>query len=162
MTWSATEPARNAPVGSATEPALGSPADVPDALWVFDGVCNFCSGSVSLILALDKDGPIRFTPIQSPYGRRVSLAVGVDPDTPQTFLFFDAGWPLQKSAAVIALLKRLRAPWRWLAGPIGVVPERWRDAAYDWIAAHRYRLLGRKKACMVPPPKVRARFLIEP
>ena len=129
---------------------------------MFDGVCNFCSGSVSLILALDRNGPIRFTPIQSGYGREVSIAAGVDPDTPQTFLFFDHGQALQKSAAVIALLKRLRTPWRWLAGPIAVWPERWRDAAYDWMAAHRYRLLGRKKACMVPSPQDRARFLIGP
>lgn len=150
MTWSGTEPA--------PEPV----ADAPDALWVFDGVCNFCSGSVALILALDKDGPIRFTPIQSAYGRAVALAAGVDPDTPQTFLFFDRGRALQKSAAVIALLGRLRAPWRCLAGLIAIWPQSWRDAAYDWIASHRYRLLGRKRACMVPPPRVRARFLIDP
>ncbi|HEY9216434.1 MAG TPA: DCC1-like thiol-disulfide oxidoreductase family protein, partial [Phenylobacterium sp.] len=44
----------------------------PDGLWVFDGVCNFCSGSVNLALRLDRGGALRFTPIQSPYGQALA------------------------------------------------------------------------------------------
>ena len=63
---------------------------------------------------------------------------------------------------MIGILRRLRAPWRWLARPLQLIPERWRDAAYDWIAANRYRLMGKKATCMIPSPSVRGRFLIDP
>lgn len=135
-------------------------SDPPDALWLFDGVCNFCSGSVRAILKLDRRGVIRFTPLQSPYGRQLAVEYGLDPDAPSTFVFFDHGRPLERSAAILALLARLPAPWRW-ARIAGVLPRGWRDGAYDWLAANRYRLLGRAEACMVPTPEVRARFLLD-
>ena len=43
-------------------------ATLPDPfgpLWLFDGVCNLCSGSVQAVLAIDRRGLIRLTPIQS-------------------------------------------------------------------------------------------------
>ncbi|CAN5319435.1 thiol-disulfide oxidoreductase DCC family protein [soil metagenome] len=141
-----------------TRPSTG-PA--PDALWLFDGVCNFCSGSVQMILAIDRKEVMRFTPIQSAYGRQIAIDAGVDPDTPSTFLFFDRDAALEKSTAIIALLRRLEAPWRWFAVLIAIWPQAWRDAAYDRIAANRYRLMGRKTVCMVPTPAVRARFIMD-
>lgn len=131
-----------------------------DGLWLFDGVCNLCNGSVQAVLALDRKGVIRFTPIQSPYGRSLALAHGLDPDTPESFLFFDHGRPLTKTAAIGALLRRMPAPWRWLAF-VDRLPRRMTDAAYDRIAANRYRLMGRKDRCMVPTPAQRARFVLD-
>ena len=131
-----------------------------DGLWLFDGVCNLCSGSVQAVLAIDRKGLIRFTPIQSAYGRQLALAHGIDPDQPTSFLFLDGGQALEKSAAILALLRRLGAPWSWLAA-VGVLPKPWLDAAYDWLAANRYRLLGKRKACMLPTPEQKARFVLE-
>lgn len=148
MTWSRTAPA--------PEP----PGPEPDALWLFDGVCNFCSGSVRMVLKLDRKGVVRFTPIQSPFGRALALRHGLDPDAPQTFLFLDRGRVLEKSDAVLALLGRLDAPWRW-GRLAAVIPKPWRDGAYDWLAANRYRLLGRRKTCMTPSPADRARFVFD-
>lgn len=132
----------------------------PDGLWLFDGVCNFCNGSVQVVLRLDRKGVIRFTPIQSPYGRALALAHGIDPETPESFLFLDHGRPLTKTAAIGALLRRLDAPWRWFAF-VDRLPRKPMDAAYDWIAANRYRLMGRKDHCMVPTAAQRARFVLE-
>ena len=131
-----------------------------DGLWLFDSVCNFCTGSVQAVLALDREGVIRFTPIQSPYGRRLAIEHGLDPDTPESFLFLDQGRPLAKTAAIGALLRRMPAPWRWLA-VVDRLPRRMTDAAYDWIAANRYRLMGKTDRCMVPTPTQRARFVLE-
>ncbi len=133
----------------------------PDGLWLFDGVCNLCSGSVAVVLRLDREGVIRFTPIQSPYGRQLAIAHGIDPDTPASFLFIDHGQALEKTAAIGALLSRLKPPWRWLAF-VDRLPRGPADAAYDWLAANRYRLMGKKDACMVPSPAQRARFILEP
>jgi predicted DCC family thiol-disulfide oxidoreductase YuxK len=132
----------------------------PDGLMLFDGVCHLCDGAVRTVLRLDREGVIRFTPIQSPYGGALALAQGLDPDTPESFLFFDHGRPLAKTAAIAALLRRLPAPWRWLA-VIDRLPRGAADAAYDWIAANRYRLLGRKDRCLIPTDKQRARFVLD-
>ena len=134
---------------------------IPDGLWLFDGVCNLCSGSVQAVLVLDRKGLIRFTPIQSAYGRQLARDHGIDPDQPTSFLFLDGGQALEKSTAILALLRRLGAPWSWLAA-VGVVPQGWRDRAYDWLAANRYRLMGKRQTCMLPTPAQKARFILEP
>lgn len=132
----------------------------PDGLVVFDGVCHLCSGSIRLLLAMDRKGVLRFSPIQSPYGQALAARAGLDPNAPVSFLYFDGGKPLERSAAVLALVARLGRPWRWLS-VLKVIPEPWRDAAYDGIAAHRFRLFGARRVCMIPSPGVLARFRTE-
>jgi predicted DCC family thiol-disulfide oxidoreductase YuxK len=118
-----------ATIGGGSRPASSpAPADDLDGLWLFDGVCTFCSGSVQTALRLDRKGVLRFTPLQSPFGRAIAGRYGLDLENPDSFLFFD----------------------------------RWRDAAYLLLARNRYRLLGKKDACMVPTPQQRARFILEP
>ena len=135
--------------------------DAPHGLMLFDGVCRFSSTSVRLVSRFDKAGVIRFTPIQSPYGRQLAKRHGLDPDDPTTFVFFEHGEARLRSDGALAILARLKAPWRWLAAS-RVLPRRWRDGAYDWLAANRYRLFGRYDACMVPPPELTARFVTAP
>lgn len=132
----------------------------PDALMLFDGVCHLCDGVVRTVLRLDRQGVIRFTSVQSPFGRRLAIAHGLDPDAPESFLFFDGGRPLRKTAAVAALLRRLPAPWRHLAW-IERLPRALTDRAYDWIAANRYQIFGKSDHCHVPAPDQRARFLLD-
>jgi predicted DCC family thiol-disulfide oxidoreductase YuxK len=124
-------------------------------------MCKFCSGGVNLALALDRKGALRFTPLQSAYGRVLAERHGLDPDDPATFFFFEKGAPLERSTAALAVAARLPAPWRW-ATALSVLPPSWRDALYDWIAANRYRLLGRRDACRLPTARERARFVLEP
>jgi len=131
-----------------------------DGLMLFDGVCALCNGTVRTVLRLDRKGAIRFTPIQSPYGRVLAARHGLDPDTPESFLFLDHGQALTKTAAIGALLRRLDAPWRWLA-VIDRMPRGPTDAAYDWIARNRYRLIGRNDRCMIPTAEQRARSVLD-
>ena len=62
-------------MAASDEPAT----EAPDGLMLFDGLCNFCSASVNLALALDRPGAIRFCPIQSPYGRLLAARVNGAP-----------------------------------------------------------------------------------
>jgi predicted DCC family thiol-disulfide oxidoreductase YuxK len=34
-----------------------------------------------------------------------------------------------------------------------------RDVVYDFVARHRFHWFGRRDACLVPTPELRARFL---
>jgi predicted DCC family thiol-disulfide oxidoreductase YuxK len=132
----------------------------PDGIMVFDGVCNFCSGYVRLVLMMDRDGVIRFTPIQSAYGRQLCEKHGVNPDDPSTFLFFDNGKAIGGTDGMTAMLARMRLPWRALRA-LTIIPRPVRNAVYRWTARNRYHLLGRRRECMIPPLHVRQRFITE-
>lgn len=131
-----------------------------DGLVVFDGVCGLCSGIVRWVARRDRVGAICFTPIQSPYGRLLCTRQGVDPDDPATFLFFDHGRALKASDAVVALLRRLPAPWSRLSA-LTALPRPVRDAVYGWAARNRYRLARRRGTCMVPDTDLASRFVEE-
>jgi len=140
---------------------VSATADELDGIWLFDGLCNFCSGSVQAALRLDRKGVIRFTPLQSPFGRAIAERYGLDLENPESFLFFDHGRALSASDAVLSLASRLGFP-ATLALIFRPVPRRLRDAAYGWVARNRYRLMGMRSTCMVPTPEQRERFLLEP
>ena len=42
------------------------------AIVLFDGVCNFCNGSVNFIIAHDKAGYFKFAPLQSEIGEELA------------------------------------------------------------------------------------------
>lgn len=125
---------------------------------MFDGVCALCSGWVRFLLRRDRRACFRFAPMQGAVGRTLLRARGFDPDDPLSFLLVDGDAAWHDSAAVIEVLRRLGGAWR-LAMLGGLVPRRVRDAGYRLLARHRYRVFGRRAACMVPPPGTADRFL---
>jgi predicted DCC family thiol-disulfide oxidoreductase YuxK len=86
--------------------------ETPEAapVWLYDGVCVFCSWSVRYALAHELTPSIRFVAIQSAEGRKLAKAHGVDADNPQSFLFVENGRALQKSDAVLALARQENNP----------------------------------------------------
>ena len=128
---------------------------------VFDGACALCSAGVRFVLRHERpDGPrIRFVAIQSPEGARLAAAHGVDALDPRTFLLVEGGRALARSDAALAVAARLGGPARLLA-LARWVPRPLRDAAYGFVARHRHRLFGR--ACIVPTPEERDRFVLPP
>jgi predicted DCC family thiol-disulfide oxidoreductase YuxK len=132
-----------------------------DGIWLFDGLCNFCSSSVATALNWDKRGVLRFVPLQSPFGMAIAERYGLDLENPDSFLFFDRGKPLGASEAVLALARRLGPPAS-AAAVLGLLPKSLRDGAYGLLARNRYRLMGKRTSCMVPTPAQRARFILDP
>lgn len=133
-----------------------NPTQLPIVL--FDGVCNLCHGSVRFLLDHDRDGIFRFAPLQSELGRSLVTSAGGDPDVIDTMLLVDAEGTHVKSTAALRMVRALGAPWSWLF-PLIAIPERVRDAAYDFIARNRYRWFGKRDSCPAPRPEWRERFL---
>lgn len=128
------------------------------AILVFDGVCMLCSRSVAFIVERDRAGRFRFAAMQSAKGRSLLLEHGLDPDDPLSLLVLDGQGAWSDSEAVLRVMATFGGLWT-LAGLARVVPRRWRDAAYRVVARNRYRWFGRRDACLVPTPELRARFL---
>ncbi|HSD10384.1 MAG TPA: DCC1-like thiol-disulfide oxidoreductase family protein, partial [Candidatus Binatia bacterium] len=62
------------------------------------------------------------------------------------------------SNAALRILRRLRGPSALLYFFV-LIPQPIRDAVYDWFARRRYRWFGKRSACSIPSPEIRARFL---
>lgn len=130
----------------------------PHPVVLFDGVCNLCNRTVAFVLERDRAGVFRFASLQSPAGRALLLRAGLPLDDLRSLVLIDGDRVLTRSSAVLAIARRLSGPWRALA-LLRVVPRALRDLAYDRVAASRYRIFGRRDACLVPLPHLRERFL---
>ena len=62
------------------------------------------------------------------------------------------------STAALRIAKGLGGIWS-LAYAFIIVPKFIRDAAYNLIARNRYKWFGKKDACMMPTPEIKAKFL---
>lgn len=120
---------------------------------LFDGYCNFCSRTVQFVYERDKRGVFLFAPLQSEIGKTLL------PDAaPSGVVLLIGERAFYKSDATLQIIRRLRFPW-WILFGFTVVPRPIRDAVYGWIAKNRFRIYGRREACMIPNGPLKDRFL---
>ena len=133
--------------------------DSPDGpVVLFDGVCSVCDASVQFIIAHDPEAVFRFASLQSPVGRALAAARGIDARDLDTVVLITPEETLTRSDAVTEIARRLGAPWSALSSA-RLLPRPLRDAAYRLFARNRTRLFGQRDACRIPTPGTRARFL---
>lgn len=131
-------------------------ADLPELI-VFDGDCILCSHWARWVDRRDTAGRFRFVTIQSPLGRTLADRFGVRADNPETNIVVANRRAHFKADAALVLLAAFAplSPLRlW-----GVLPKRMRDWLYDHVARNRYRLFGRREACLVADAGLRARLI---
>ena len=125
---------------------------------LFDGVCNFCNDTVNAIIKLDKKAVFKFAPLQSDIGQHLLQSFEYSGKDLDTVVFICNGRLHTKSDAVLQAFKYLGGTWHLLR-IFAIVPRPVRNAVYNFIAKNRYRWFGKKDACMMPTPDVKARFL---
>jgi predicted DCC family thiol-disulfide oxidoreductase YuxK len=128
---------------------------------LFDGVCNFCNGSVNFVIDHDRTGRFRFASLQSESGRALLRAHGLSDLPLSTMVLIDAGKAYTGSDGVLRTARCLGGPFR-LLWAFELVPRALRDPLYRAVARRRYRLFGKSEQCRVPAPDIRARFLDAP
>lgn len=128
---------------------------------VFDGVCHLCSGWVRFLLERDKAERFTFAAMQTPAGRRLLRAHGLDPDAPVSFLLCENHVPYTDSTAIVRILAQLGGIWKIIAVPLSWIPRALRDPCYRFVARHRYRLFGRRTQCLMPEARFARRFVAE-
>lgn len=116
-----------------------------DGIILYDGICVLCSGWMRFVLRHDPEALFGFTPIQSDYGRALALALGIDPDDPDTNALVSKGIAYRRSDAAIQVLSQL--PGLGLVRIFRAVPRFLRDSVYRLIARSRYRIWGRHAVC---------------
>ncbi|MEO7660274.1 MAG: DCC1-like thiol-disulfide oxidoreductase family protein, partial [Pyrinomonadaceae bacterium] len=122
---------------------------------LFDGVCNFCNGAVNFIIDRDRADRFKFAALQSETGENLKARYEIGDDVDSIVLIED-GRAFMYATAGLRIAKGLGFPWS-LAYVFIVVPPFIRDRGYKLFAKYRYRLFGRRDACMLPTAEVRVK-----
>ena len=125
---------------------------------VFDGECVLCSRFFRFVVDHDRARRFRFLIAQSEKGEALYARLGLKADDYETNLVFIGGRLHRELRAFAAVMARLGWPWKVLS-IARFVPEPLAGWLYRAIATNRYRVFGRRDACMVPEAGLRARFL---
>lgn len=128
------------------------------AIVLFDGVCNFCNGSVNFMIEHDRAGYFKFAPLQSAIGEELVAKHGIDTAETDSVILIEDDNAYTHSTAALKIARHLDGIWSWTHA-FTVVPRFLRDPFYKLFAKHRYRLFGKRDACMMPTPEIKARFL---
>lgn len=128
------------------------------AIVLFDGVCNFCNGSVNFMIEHDALGYFKFAPMQSDTGQELLKKFGIDQHETDSIILVENNKAYTYSTAALRIARKLDGIWRWIY-IFRFVPRPIRDFFYKLFAKYRYRLFGKKDLCMMPTPDIQARFL---
>jgi predicted DCC family thiol-disulfide oxidoreductase YuxK len=130
------------------------------AIVLFDGLCNFCDGSVNFIIRHDRAGYFSFAPLQSEAGRKILSDNGLRASEggPESIVLVEDGKAHTHSEAAIRIARHLDGLWKAFYAAI-VIPRSIRDYFYRSFAKRRYQLFGKKNECSIPSAEVRSRFL---
>jgi predicted DCC family thiol-disulfide oxidoreductase YuxK len=128
------------------------------AIILFDGICNLCNSAVQFVIKRDTSNHFLFASLQSEEGKRILVQNNVKTYEMSSFILIENERVYDRSTAALKVARQLKGPWKLLYGFM-VVPKFIRDFIYKIISKNRYQWFGKKEACMVPTPELKARFL---
>ena len=126
---------------------------------LFDGVCNLCDSAVQYVIKHDKKDIFRFVPLQSDLGKEILNYLKIDVSKTDSIILYEPGVAyFYKSDAALEILNELGGFLKWSI-VFKIVPSVLRNPVYDYVARNRYKWYGKKEACMIPTPELKAKFL---
>lgn len=140
---------------------MGNNEELPKGkkIILFDGVCNLCSNAVNFIIERDKKDIFRFASLQSEIGQKLASERGIETEEMNSMVLIEPGVVYyQRSTAALEIAKDLSGGYSLLSN-FSFLPEGFRDGIYNLIARNRYNWFGKKDACMIPTPELKAKFL---
>ena len=126
---------------------------------LFDGLCNLCDNAVQYVIKHDKKDVFRFVALQSDLGKKILNYLNVDTSKMDSIILYEPGIAyFYKSDAALDIVKDLNVFLKWSI-IFKIIPSSLRNPIYDYVARNRYKWYGKKDACMIPTPELKAKFL---
>jgi len=123
----------------------------------FDGVCNLCNAAVRFVIRRDSGQHFKFASLQSGLAKKSLVEYHLEENF-RTIVLLKQGKIYLRSDAVLEIARGLKGLWPMLYG-FKIIPRFFRDAAYNFIAQHRYRWFGKQDECWIPSPDLNSRFV---
>ena len=124
---------------------------------LFDGICNLCNSSVSLLIKYDTENNLHFAAQQTDSGKRLMKQYGIEGEN-QSVILISGDKVFYKSDAIIEISKQLKG-WPRILKYGHFIPKGIRNVVYDLVAKNRYRIFGKRDFCSIPTPANRHKFL---
>jgi len=126
---------------------------------LFDGVCNLCDSTVQFLIKRDTKDIFRFVAIQSDLGQEIIRHIGIDTSQTDSIILYEPGNAYYyKAEAALKIGKELGGLYSLLT-LFTYLPKGLSNIVYDYVARNRYKWYGKKDACMIPTPQMKAKFL---
>ncbi len=127
---------------------------------LFDGVCNFCNDTINYIIKNDRKDVFRFASLQSILGQELLNTRGINPQQIDSIVLIDPDIAYYiKADAAIEIAVEIGGLWSFFRIFEYILPQKFRNFIYDFVAKNRYRWFGKKEQCMIPTPELKAKFL---
>lgn len=121
------------------------------AIILFDGICNLCNNTIDFLLKHDRSKQFKFVTLQSNEGKDLLENYQISDDIDSVILI-KQNQVFIESDAIIEITSQLHYPWKLgIAGKI--IPKKFRDRTYRFIAKNRYSWFGKRVACRISPTK---------
>ncbi|WP_321289463.1 DCC1-like thiol-disulfide oxidoreductase family protein [uncultured Sunxiuqinia sp.] len=124
---------------------------------LFDGYCHLCSRSVQTILEYDNEKKFLFCPLSSDTGQELISQFNIPSNIDSVILIQNKYYYIQSDAALI-IAKELGGFFKLIL-IFKILPRKWRDQIYQWIAKNRFNWFGKRNSCMIPSADEKDRFL---
>ncbi|NOT80137.1 MAG: DUF393 domain-containing protein [Bacteriovoracaceae bacterium] len=111
----------------------------------YDGVCGLCQRSVYFLYKIDSQEKLKYAPLNG----LTYKSYNFNESPMDTVVFFHAGKVYKKSQAIIETASYLGG-WKKLLLLLYIIPEFFRDWAYEKIANNR-----KKVSCIILPKDTR-------
>ena len=125
---------------------------------LFDGVCNLCNRSVQFFIKHDKEGTLKFAPLQSETGKQLLSNSNLNNAYLDSLILIENEKAYDRSSAALRSTKYLNGLWPVFQIFL-IIPKFLRNPVYNWIARNRYKWYGKRDQCMIPTPAIKERFL---
>ena len=108
---------------------------------LFDSGCKLCNSSIKFVTKGDKKQQIKQIPLSSIEGGAI-VAMYPLLQNINSIIFIANNKLFIESDAILQIAKHLSFPYKLLVAG-NILPKKWRDFIYRWIAKNRYNWFGR-------------------
>ena len=127
-------------------------------LIIYDNTCILCTTSVKFIFRFDTKNQFLFTSLQSDAAKNSLLQFNKIKFSSNSILLIENGILFEKSTAVLKIIKNLSPFIKWFYLFI-LIPKKWRDAVYDFVANHRYKIFKKNASCEISNLELKKRII---
>ena len=108
---------------------------------LFDSECKLCNSSIKFVTKGDPKQKIKQIALQSTEGQEIIAAHPYLQDVNSIILIVKDKVFIE-SDAILKLSQHLSFPYKLLVAG-NILPKKWRDSMYRWIAKNRYKWFGK-------------------